>query len=258
LSVCPNGYYSLMSTNSSITDSCELCSNGCLLCTAFGLTSCSQCGIDSTTSSKFYLGVNSTTCYNESCPNGQYINSVTSPYICLACNSMCTQCSSTAANCTFCTGTVGQITFLNRTASTCVASCDAGSYGFVSSLINTTNECRPCFDGCATCTSSGNNSCMTCANNSDGQVMYKWTNQTVCDFDCPLGEYANSSIPYICQICDSNCVTCNTSNPCASCNIPYYYDVQLMKCTNSCRTGYYMNRTSSSSYFCSACAIGCA
>ena len=253
---CPSGYYGKVDPSATISDSCQPCAVGCALCTGALTTSCTQCSSD-TAGNAFYLGVGTTTCYNNSCPNGQFLNATASPHLCVACSSSCARCSGIATFCTFCTGTTATPTYLNRTSNRCTATCATGYYGLVPTNTANTNECAACFDGCSRCTSAGNSSCQACTVNTAGRNLYKWPTQTVCDFDCPSGSYINTSIPYVCQICDTKCVTCNSQIKCQNCRTPYYYDAPLLTCGNTCRAGYFMNRTDSNSFHCTVCATGC-
>lgn len=256
VATCPNGFYGKTDPSATVSDTCEPCAAGCAICTTALLTGCAQCSSDAF-GNAFYLGVGSTTCYNNSCPNGQYIDAAASPHVCLGCSASCAKCSVTASNCTFCTGTFTTPTFLNTTSSSCIASCATGYYGFVANSTTITNECKVCFDGCLTCTAAGNASCQSCGSDSAGRILYKWVGPTVCDVVCPSGSYIDSAIPYVCQACNILCVICNSQIKCLNCYTPYYYDAPLLACVNSCRTGYFMNRTDSTSFYCSLCTAGC-
>lgn len=191
-SSCPNGYYGFISSSATTSDSCQVCTPGCVTCTGAGLTTCLSCGNNGT--ADFYLS--GTTC-GVTCPDGQYAGAVTS-HACLACTSPCAKCTVSATRCTFCTGTY----FLSGT--TCVATCPAGFYGMASSSSATSNNCVACTPGCATCTLSGLSSCSSCNNN--GTVDF-WKDATaaVCRTTCIAGQYQGAAGTFQCLACSVSC-----------------------------------------------------
>jgi hypothetical protein len=114
-----------------------------------------------------------------------------------------------------------------------------------------------CFDGCATCTSSGNNSCLTCENNSLGVNYYKSLYHTICDTSCPDSQYIdNTNYPNVCVLCNYTCLTCNITN-CLTCQTGFYLDVNKVNCISSCPTSYYSNLTTKKCQSCDPACISC-
>lgn len=66
--------------------------------------------------------------------------------------------------------------------------------------------CQTCSPGCTSCFNIGTDNCYTCGTN--GNIYYKYLNDTICSQTCPDGSFINTNIPYYCQPCSRTCVTC--------------------------------------------------
>lgn len=139
-----------------------------------------------------------------------------------------------------------------------MTTCPNGFWPYLSSVNTVTHECRTCFDGCATCSAGGNDSCTVCEDSSAAVMFYKWSKQTICDTVCPPGEYINPSIPYVCQVCPASCITCSSNVFCDNCTIPYFFNPIASTCVSKCPTNYFGNQTISAiNYVCTQCTTGC-
>lgn len=81
-----------------------------------------------------------------------------------------------------------------------------------------TNLCMLCDFRCIKCTGPRNTQCSICTNG-----YYKWTNNTICEEYCPVGQYIARDLAYPanetqCANCYVNCLSCEimTQN-CSSC-----------------------------------------
>jgi len=113
---CTGAYFAQISSLS-----CVACHGACSSCSDSLITTCTAC--QTFNSDIYYLGAGSTTCYNASCPNAQYISGANT---CSACDVGCTACTSTASNCQSC-GVVGSTNYY-LTGSTCNTVCASGTY----------------------------------------------------------------------------------------------------------------------------------
>ena len=179
----------------------------------------------------------------------------------MACDIDCARCNGISSNCTFCwyINTITPV-YLTNTSTflwKCATTCPNGYWAYLSPISSVSHECKVCFDGCLTCTDGTNNTCTACTTNSVATVYYKWAFHTVCDTSCPLGQYINPTINFVCQVCNPACVTCNSLVFCQSCTRPFFFDVQLSTCTTVCKSNYYGNTTDPNQYICSKCMVGC-
>lgn len=172
LTICPNGYYALISTTSS--NKCAPCASGCSICTGAALTNCQACTTVGV--SDYYLDIGGTTCAL-TCLTGQFAGS---NHQCASCDPNCAQCVGTATNCTFCSKATGMFLY----QSVCYSVCPSGFFGAINSLANTTDACLACTTGCLTCTTAGLTSCMSCGNNGTADF---YLSGTTCATSCPNG-----------------------------------------------------------------------
>ncbi|CAG9314446.1 unnamed protein product [Blepharisma stoltei] len=126
--------------------------------------------------------------------------------------------------------------------STCLWTCDFGSYqnsGGTCSACNSCSlgcvrgvSCNVCDDKlCSVCTGFGTNLCTTCVIHASGSVCL-----------CDIGYYLSSD-GFSCVVCSTGCSACTGLNyyQCSSCMSSYYYINNL--CEPSCPTGYTQNST---------------
>jgi hypothetical protein len=135
-----------------------------------------------------------------------------------------------------------------------------------------TNFCKLCDFRCMKCTGPTNFACSLCVNN-----YYKWTNDTVCESYCPVGQFQqNISTSYpnnetTCANCNVKCISCEGyNNNCSACTVfpnanyafLYTYVTYNATCMTTCpasaspltQKGYY---GSIGSMTCYACPGGC-
>lgn len=116
--------------------------------------------------------LNATHC-DSACPSNRYLNA-TIQY-CLACNSRCASCTGPSnTECINCLSSQKRMPF----NSTCICNISMSVYDN-----GVSDNCQPCHYSCLTCSSAGNNSCMTC--NSSNFRYYD--NASSCP--CSIGYY---------------------------------------------------------------------
>ena len=242
LSTCPDNYYPDLSLRQ-----CIQCAAGCQSCFGPGLTSCTKCGLASTT--QYYLQIGISTCA-AGCNPGEYASSLSKT--CVKCNPVCALCTS-ASVCQSCQTLYGVAYFLSN--SSCIYACPSGQYGNLNDF-----TCYSCATGCLTCFAGDAFSCYNCtaANVSGTMTNYFLEYSTTkCQTFCPAGQYQNVT-SYRCQLCDQNCKTCvTTSTNCLSCGFSsigaslYLYQ---STCLLSCPDQFFPNVTSNN---CDSCFPGC-
>lgn len=113
-----------------------------------------------------------------------------------------------------------------------------------------------CDEACVTCFGAGSNKCNTCATTSNGTNYYLSYATTECVATCLPGQYQNIS-NHKCQVCDSNCKTCNIlGTNCTTCylNNGQYVFWENYVCVQKCADNWYGEMTT---FICTACAGGC-
>ena len=251
ISSCPAGKYSTGSACASCDPSCTLCFD------AFSYT-CTSCNFTGAT--RYYLGINSYTCYS-SCPDGQFSNPSLNPSVCLLCSSICTRCDTIASNCTFCTYSGAHLVY--RLNNMCYPTCPAKYFGLPNTSATTDNTCQPCTSGCATCFALGLNKCNSCESVATDNY-YLGINSTTCYLStCPSGQFIDdTNSPNVCVACHYSCAKCSVSY--LNCTFCTQYGLDLLYllnniCYRTCPDNYYAkNATSSSlSNTCELCTSGC-
>jgi len=144
-----------------------------------------------------------------------------------------------------------------------------------------TNFCKLCDFRCMICNGPSNYNCSVCVN-----YYWKWTNATVCESYCPLGQFKMNLVGTYpdsqtkCALCDSKCVSCiGYNNNCTSCQgsggtcnftvsmagYLYTYGILNMTCLSSCPTsstplttkGYYGSVSTMTCYVCPGYCSNC-
>lgn len=157
---CPAGKYPKFS---SLSNTCESCSAGCLTCFQSGLQYCTSCTNVSTT--VYYL--TGTTC-STSCPLGSY----PSANQCIRCPTECYNCTSTS--CDRC-----NVGYTKQSNGSCTAECPAGQY-------NNSTSCVSCDAACQRCYGPLKTTCYTCKNNGTTNF-FKSSTSNVCSSSCLSG-----------------------------------------------------------------------
>lgn len=187
---CPAGYFQL-GTNYS----CQPCATGCALCDGPTTNDCQECK-NKSDGTIFYKYIGASTCGENFCPQGQYID-ITKPNYCQQCNSNCNACEGSASNCT---ASYGCLTgsYYYTLSSVCIPICPEHYYANISN-----GQCTPCADGCETCFGWGAYKCYNCMNTTKN--FYKQPLTTVCLDACPVG-YFESDFGNICLNCNEACI----------------------------------------------------
>lgn len=122
---------------------CNPCDVGCATCVT-NPNNCFSCQLS------YYKDLNTNTC-KISCPDGQYIDAINSPNVCVLCNATCATCNNTV--CLTCKNGF----YLDISKIHCISYCQIGEYQ------NTSNgKCLLCDVACASCYLEDAGSCYSC------------------------------------------------------------------------------------------------
>ena len=167
----------------------------------------------------------------------------------MTCVAACATCTA-LSTCQSCQSVNGIAYFLS--GSLCTVSCPSNQFGQLSNY-----QCTNCADGCQTCFGPTLSDCYTCGVSSAPANHYLIYGTTLCNPNCPAGQYANST-NYKCLLCSSNCLTCvTTSTNCLTCGFSTIgANLYLFgsSCLLTCPNGYYANPLTST---CDICHYGC-
>ena len=159
ISTCPDGFYgTLINYSSNICTACDL---GCATCASTS-NNCFSCRLS------YYKDLNYNIC-SKTCPDGQYIDDVNSPNVCVLCNATCATCNNLA--CLAC-----NIGFnFDSKRIRCISDCQIGEYKDPNN-----NQCTPCDNSCLLCSINDPKTCYSC---SQGYYLEIGTSscQTHCD-----------------------------------------------------------------------------
>ncbi|CAG9319085.1 unnamed protein product [Blepharisma stoltei] len=213
---------------------CGNCDSNCSTCNGSGTNNCLTCA-----NSAITIASPPGSC---SCGASQYMISQ-SPLSCGNCDSSCSTCSGSGANnCLTCANSA--ITIASPPGS---CSCGTSQYMISQSPLT----CGNCDSSCSTCSSSGTNNCLTCANSAIA------ISSPPGSCSCGTSQYMISQSPLTCGNCDSSCSTCNGSgaNNCLTCaNSSIILSATPSSC--SCNSNEYMSSLNPKA--CSSCYSLCA
>lgn len=136
----------------------------------------------------------------------------------------------------------------------CVQVCAHGTYADYNNF-----TCYACAGGCLTCDGPTLEDCDTCTT-FNGSTYYKDRQSRTCGEEyCPSGQFIKSTIPYICQACEPQCISCSITakncNETDGCAEGYYFYSPTNSCLAVCPNGYYADALDTQD--CIECADGC-
>ncbi|KAM9392081.1 extracellular matrix organizing protein FRAS1 [Pholidichthys leucotaenia] len=221
---CPQGFFIL-------DGQCQACHPSCQTCSGSSQADCTSCPSLASLQSGYC---------RTGCQEGHFLNAISGE--CLKCSSDCQRCTADLQ-----TG-IGSVCLWCRAPGSwllgdhCVSHCPPGRHGWH-------GACLKCHPSCEACSGAGPLSCTSCPGNS---VLLP---SGLCAPKCPLGYYDNGY--RICQVCDSQCLTCDVPRVCTSCRDPAKV-LLFGECQyDSCAHQYYLNTTTRScrecDWSCNAC-----
>uniref|UniRef100_A0A3Q1CIX6 VWFC domain-containing protein n=1 Tax=Amphiprion ocellaris TaxID=80972 RepID=A0A3Q1CIX6_AMPOC len=221
---CPQGFFMQ-------DDRCQACHPSCLSCSGPSQADCTSCPPLASLQGGYC---------RTSCQDGLFLHAVTGE--CLRCSPDCQRCTADLQ-----TG-VGSICLWCKAPRTwllgdhCVSDCPPGRYAWH-------GACIKCHASCESCSGAGPLSCTSCPS---GGVLLP---SGLCAPKCPLGYHDNGH--RICQVCDSQCLTCDMPGVCTSCRDPTKV-LLFGECQyDSCAHQYYLNTTTRTcrecDWSCNAC-----
>jgi hypothetical protein len=232
------------------------CNPACSLCFGASTSQCYGCRPDTTVLpvGYYYLEYGSTVC-STVCPYGEY--AVNGSFSCEQCNMNCATCEGTDTYCLSC-GYINSIDIVYLYQAKCTINCPAGTW--YNSTVQLDHHCSPCHAYCSVCTGSLPSQCSSCANSSSPVVIYYLAiNSTICDPNCPNGQYVDAAVANLCSACASQCVRCASSpTNCFQCAFNYFLDEVNNNCTAVCPSGQYNDLVITANYYyCRLCTAGC-
>ena len=195
---------------------------------------CYQCGPRST--SNLLLDPTTYTCVS-SCPTGYTANTSTHCCVQQSCPTGCATCS--GSQCTSCISSY----CLDTSTNTCVAQCPANYFcdAFSTCVPNPTPTCSL---GCATCSATGYNKCISCSSGYHGPTPSSPGNCCSAGCNTCYGPYDSECLTctgtgvhlvngYCCAV---SCRTCNgpSSSQCTSCTAPRCLNTLTHQCVTTC------------------------
>ena len=243
--------YSCLTCAGTDANQCTSCSSGSFL------TNSSTCS--STCSSPYFADSTTQTCVTI-CPSPYFAYSTTqicvitcpSPYFADSTTQTC------VTNCPLhyfaysitqtCVTSCPSLYFADLTTQTCVTTCPSTTYNY-----DNNHTCLSCSSSCLTCDGPNMNQCLTCM----PPFVLLSLSPCQCMLPCNSGFYYNYA-ESLCQLCDSACITCNSSGSqnCNSCTGNLYLQAENgpAGCATSCPAGHYPN---DSDYTCLNCDSTC-
>ncbi|XP_073717143.1 extracellular matrix organizing protein FRAS1 [Misgurnus anguillicaudatus] len=223
LNKCPNGFFAQDRT-------CQACHPSCKECTGPSQADCSACPA--------HASLHNGYC-RTSCPEGQYLNAVG---YCSECEEGCQRCvadlqSGFGTVCLWC-----KVPKMFLLGDHCVPQCPSKYY-------RRHGSCKKCHSSCEECSGDGPISCTSCL------APAVLAPSGLCITHCPVGYYADEH--RVCQMCDSQCLSCETAGVCTSCRDPAKV-LLFGECQyESCAQQYYLNTTTRTcrecDWSCNAC-----
>uniref|UniRef100_A0A3Q2DG67 Fraser extracellular matrix complex subunit 1 n=1 Tax=Cyprinodon variegatus TaxID=28743 RepID=A0A3Q2DG67_CYPVA len=209
------------------------CHPSCLACSGPSQADCISCPPGASLQSGYCT---------TGCQEGQEIKSLISCVLSPECSNDCQRCTADLQN------GIGSVCLWCKAKRTwllgdhCVPSCPPDHY-------QRHGACIKCHPSCESCSGEGHMSCTSCPPNS---VLLP---SGLCAAKCPFGYYDNGH--RICQSCDQQCLTCDTTGVCTSCRDPTKV-LLFGECQyDSCAHQYYLNVTTRAcrecDWSCNAC-----
>ncbi|XP_051540724.1 extracellular matrix organizing protein FRAS1-like [Myxocyprinus asiaticus] len=209
LNKCPHGFHAQDST-------CQSCNPSCKECTGPSQADCHACPA--------HASLHNGYC-RTSCPEGQYLNALG---YCSECEEGCQRCVADLKTgfgtvCLWC-----KVPRMLLLGDCCVPQCPPRHYQWH-------GACKKCHSSCAECSGDGPFSCTSCL------VPAVLAPSGLCSPRCPTGYYAD--VNRVCQMCDSQCLSCEMTGVCTSCRDPAKV-LLFGECQyESCAHQYYLNTT---------------
>ncbi|CAM4540352.1 unnamed protein product [Leuciscus chuanchicus] len=210
--------------------SCQACHPSCKECTGPSQADCSACPAKASLHNGYC---------RTSCPEGQYPNVVG---YCIECEEGCQRCvadlqSGSGSVCLWC-----KVPRMLLLGDRCVPQCPLKYYRWH-------GACKKCHSSCEECSGDGPLTCTSCL---APDVLAP---SGLCSPRCPTGYYADEN--RVCQMCDTQCLSCEMAGVCASCRDPAKV-LLFGECQyESCAHQYYLNTTTRTcrecDWSCNAC-----